>query len=288
MDIVICVAYKNCFFLRKNIYFIEKNLSPSHIYIITNKSNLKLLDKLSKNVCLIDENKMLEGLDFSVVRKALKEHLGINLTGWYFQQFLKMGFALSEYANEDYLVWDADTVPLNYLEFKDKDGKYLFMPKSEHHQAYFDTIDKLYDAPSKAEYSFISEHMIFDVKIMKELIGKFSDSIIIGCPKDAPWFVKCIYAINPGVLQGFSEFETYGTYCLNYHPDVFRLRKFRTFRRGGLIYGMMASLPEIDSLKDDLDTCTFELYDYPVSIHRRWIQEIFYWYCRLKNKLRKK
>ena len=51
---------------------------------------------------------------------------------------------------------------------------------------------------------------------------------------------------------------------------------------------MMASAKEIDSLKDDLDTCSFELFDYPVSIHRRWLQKAFYWYCRIKNKLRTK
>lgn len=245
-----------------------------------------MLDKLSKKVYLIDENKMLEGLDFSAVRKALKAHLGINLTGWYFQQFLKMGFSLTSYAKEDYLVWDADTVPLNILLFIDKDKRYLFMPKTEHHVPYFSTIDKLFDAPKKADYSFISEHMIFNVKIMRELIAKIGQAEISGCPNGALWFEKCIYAIQPGVLQGFSEFETYGTYCLNYYPYIFRLRKFRTFRRGGLIFGMMASTKEIDSLKDDLDTCSFELYDYPVSIHRRWLQKAFYWYCRIKNKLR--
>lgn len=162
------------------------------------------------------------------------------------------------------------------------------MPKTEHHAPYFNTIDKLLDAPKKADYSFISEHMIFNVKIMRELIARIEQAEIPGCPKGTLWFEKCVYAIQPGVLQGFSEFETYGTYCLNYYPDIFKLRKFRTFRRGGLIFGMMASTKEIDSLKDDLDTCSFELYDYPVSLHRRWLQKAFYWYCRIKNKLRTK
>lgn len=288
MDIVICVAYKNCFFLKKNILFINKNLSPDNIYVIINRSNFSLLEGIADNVKPLDENKLVDGLNFSAVRNVLKAHLGINLVGWYFQQFLKMGFALTSFAKEDYLVWDADTVPLNHLAFKDNPGHYLFMPKTEHHEPYFRTIDKLFDAPKKADYSFISEHMIFNVKIMRELIAKIGQAEISGHSSGALWFEKCIYAIQPGVLQGFSEFETYGTYCLNYYPDIFRLRKFRTFRRGGLIFGMMASTKEIDSLKDDLDTCSFELYDYPVSLHRRWLQKAFYWYCRIKNKLRTK
>lgn len=263
-------------------------MSPENIYVITNSSNFVLLEGIADNVKLLDENKLVDGLNFASVRNALTSHLGINLTGWYFQQFLKFGFALTAFAKEDYLVWDADTVPLNHLVFKDDSGHYLFMPKTEHHAPYFSTIDKLFDAPKKADYSFISEHMIFNVKIMRELIAKIGQAEIPGCPKETLWFEKCIYAIQPGVLQGFSEFETYGTYCLNYYPDIFRLRKFRTFRRGGLIFGMMASTKEIDSLKDDLDTCSFELYDYPVSLHRRWLQKAFYWYCRIKNKLRTK
>ena len=204
MDIVICVAYKNCFFLKKNILFINKNLSPDNIYVIINRSNFSLLEGIADNVKPLDENKLVDGLNFSAVRNVLKAHLGINLVGWYFQQFLKMGFALTSFAKEDYLVWDADTVPLNHLAFKDNPGHYLFMPKTEHHEPYFSTIDKLFDAPKKADYSFISEHMIFNVKIMRELIAKIGQAEISGCPKETLWFEKCIYAIQPGVLQGFS------------------------------------------------------------------------------------
>lgn len=65
----------------------------------------KLLESLPDNAKLLDENKLVDGLDFASVRKGVKEHLGLNLTGWYFQQFLKMAFALTEYAKDEYLVW---------------------------------------------------------------------------------------------------------------------------------------------------------------------------------------
>lgn len=48
-----------------------------------------------------------------------------------------MGFALTPFAKEEYLVWDADTIPLNHLNFKDVGAKYLFMPKTEHHDPIF-------------------------------------------------------------------------------------------------------------------------------------------------------
>lgn len=153
MDIVICVAYKNCFFLKKNVPFINKNLNPEHIYVITKLSNFSLLEGIADNLKLLDENALIDGLSYAAVRKVLKLHLGINLVGWYFQQFLKMGFALTSFAKEDYLVWDADTVPLNHLAFKDNPGHYLFMPKTEHHEPYFSTIDKLFNAPVYHHYS---------------------------------------------------------------------------------------------------------------------------------------
>lgn len=122
MDLVICVAYKNCFFLKKNIPFINKNLSPEHIYVITKFSNFSLLEGIADNLKLLDENALIGGLSYAAVRKVLKSHLGINLVGWYFQQFLKMGFALTSFAKEEYLVWDADTIPLNHVDFKDVGG----------------------------------------------------------------------------------------------------------------------------------------------------------------------
>src|ERR1039457_5006296 len=39
--------------------------------------------------------------------------------GWYFQQLLKLQFAYFEPAEDYYLMWDADTVPLRSLRFFD-------------------------------------------------------------------------------------------------------------------------------------------------------------------------
>jgi hypothetical protein len=41
----------------------------------------------------------------------MKNHFNdeIKIYGWYFQQFLKMGFSMSKYANEKYLIWDEST-----------------------------------------------------------------------------------------------------------------------------------------------------------------------------------
>lgn len=283
MDVVVCLALKECFFFNKNLYFIRKNLKPSNIYVISDKRNFKYLHQNNSDIIFIDENSLLENLNFREIKKVMDlKKFRYRQYGWYFQQFLKIGFAFSKYARDEYLVWDADTVPFNLIEFK-KDGKYLILPKREHNKDYFTCIDKLFDAPLKADYSFISEHMVFNVAVVKEMLGKIQDKY-----PSLTWYEACLNAVNPDAHNGFSEFETYGTYCLNYHSDVFSLRNLRTFRHCGKIYGILAKQKEIEGLKDDLDTGSFEIYDYPISNIRRMIQFFYVCWSKIVSKIRVK
>lgn len=271
MDIVICVALKDCYFLNKNLFFINKNLEHNNLYIITDKRNFKHI-KIEKypSIKLLDENLLIDGLSLSATKKIVDKYLSNRNYGWYFQQFLKLGFALSKYAKEDYLVWDADTVPLNPIKFVNANNQHLILTKKEHHKPYFNTIDNLFEAKKKASYSFISEHMVFKSEIVREMLKTIeSNSNII-------WYEQCIAARKDDVIQVFSEFETYGTYCLNYYPQLHCQRTFPTFRLGSKIYGIIASRKEIESLKFDLDTVSFEINNYPVSFYRRCIQRVLH------------
>ena len=49
MELVICMSLKDCMFFKKNLYFIKKNINPSHIYILTDKRNFRYLSGLSQN-----------------------------------------------------------------------------------------------------------------------------------------------------------------------------------------------------------------------------------------------
>ena len=59
-------------------------------------------------------------------------------------------------------------------------------------------------------------------------------------------------------------------------------------RVGSKIFGVMASRKEIQSLSFDLDTVSFEMRDYPVSWHRRFVQCCIYWTIRTVIKCRVK
>ena len=275
MDVVICMVLKDILLLKKNLYYIQKNINPERIFIISDSRNFRLLKSTCSNIIFIDENKLIDGLTLSSLKELMiRRNFKYRNYGWYFQQLLKLGFALSSYAKNEYLVWDADTIPFNPLTFKDGE-KNLIFPKWEHHQAYFDAIDKLFVAPKKANYSFISEHMLFDSSIVKKMLSMIQEN-----NKDEWW--KCIMAaVNPYDGNGFSEFETYGTFCLNYYPDVLQMRTLRTFRHCGKMFGVLVTPKEIEFLASELDTGSFEIRDLPVNTWRLFCQKCYIYICKL-------
>lgn len=284
MDIVICVSLKDCFIAKKNIYHIHKNISYDNIYIITDKRNFFLFPKRLRNkynVRLIDEEQIIAN------RKELeivaKQHYTCEYRfGWYYQQFLKIGFAQSAYAKDYYLIWDSDTIPLNQLSFISQ-GKMVFTPKTEYHKAYFETMQALIGCGKETDYSFIAEHMIISVPIMQELIRKIETSNI---PGDS-WPIKIIHATPVDDPNGFSEFETYGTYCHHNYPDKFITRELRTFREGGSRYSRGVSERTLSKLSDKYDTISLEGWSTPRKFKHRLHNNIEKYIINLILALRK-
>lgn len=89
---------------------------------------------------------------------------------------VETGICFKQICKDEYLVWDSDTVPLSELNFKDEEGHDLVLVKKERHVPYFNTIDGLFHAPKKAPYSFISEHMLFNVSIVKEMLSLIEEN----------------------------------------------------------------------------------------------------------------
>ncbi len=213
----------------------------------------------------VDENSLVP---FDEVHACMTEHLRPiigdeplprGVTGWYYQQFLKMQYAFV-CRDEYYMVWDGDTVPCKKVNmFSEKTGQPYLDLKHEYHLEYFDTMGKILPGLQKViERSFISEHMLFRCDIMKSLIGDIERNDDI--PGERYW-EKIINAIEPEKIydSSFSEFETYGTYVAVKYPDVYRLREWHSFRLGGSFY-------EIGTITDgdfkwlsiDFDAISFE------------------------------
>ncbi len=283
-NIVIPVIYRDYSFLKTTIRYVNKYLMAKKIFIITDIRFKRFLPKTIfdyDNCFVIDENNLIDGLSHDNLKQFFSK-LGRSKmgAGWYFQQFLKMAFALSKYCDTDYyLSWDSDTIPLRKIDFFNENKKPYFTMKSEHHTPYFVAIERLLGCIKFNNHSYIAENMMFNKSIMTELINRIqSNNGVVG----ATWFEKIVNVIEPESVSpmGFSEFETYGNYCFNYYPHFYVERTLPTFRAGGLIQGRFVSERILKQLSFDQATASFEIYDSPPF---PW-GKLSYWYARWQRR----
>ncbi len=213
----------------------------------------------------LDENSLLPFDDVhACVAKKLEpvlkgDALPRGVTGWYYQQFLKMQYAMV-CEDEYYMVWDGDTVPCRKINmFSPETGQPYLDLKHEHHPEYFDTMGKILPGFRKViERSFISEHMLFKTEIMKALIADIEKNDQI--PGEKFW-EKIINCIEPEKIydSSFSEFETYGTYIALKYPAVYKLREWHSFRLGSSFFDMNTICDrDFEWLSKDFDAISFE------------------------------
>ena len=283
-NIIIPIVYRDYSFMKKTMRYVFKYLTPTKVYIFTDKRYKRFLPKevLRDDKCVVvDENELFEGLTQDNLKKLFSKLGRTKMgTGWYFQQFLKMAFALSDYCDtEYYLSWDSDTIPLRNLVFFNEGGKPYFTMKTERHIPYFVAIERLLGITNINSRSYIAENMMFKKSIMKELINKIQSNKQV---EGNAWYEKIIYAIEPESVSpmGYSEFETYGNYCLNFHPDLYEERTLPSFRAGGLIQGRFVSDKILAQLSFDQATASFEIYDRPPF---PW-GKLSYWYARWQRR----
>lgn len=142
LPVVIPISEKDADNLQKNLPFFLKYLPCDTLTVI---GSAKVGERFGGDprVRFVCEDSLYEGMTFARIKTILEQRdpgAG-RRTGWYFQQFLKMAYALCCEAKA-YLVWDGDTLPLRKLTFEEN-GKYLFNLKEEYHLPYFATMQKL-------------------------------------------------------------------------------------------------------------------------------------------------
>lgn len=287
-NVIIPVAYKDFSFLKKTIPYVIEYIQPQKVILLFDFRLKRYMPKevlCHPNVQIVDENQLLDGVSFSVVKNLLDKHgLPVRRTGWFLQQFLKLGFAQSRFCDMDYyLSWDADTLPLRNIEFFTLEGKPIFTKKKEHNQAYFDTLARLLPMAKCADFSFIAEHMMFNKNVMCRMLADIELSSVSG----KTWYEKIVNATNPKEVNSFSEFETYGNYCLNHNPNMYETQVLNTFRKVGYIAGRFISERKLHYMSFDLDTASFELGDYPCGVEK-YVCYAYNKWLKIQEKLIKK
>jgi len=221
-------------------------------------------------VRVIDEEAVIPGLSAD----SMPGHLPAGLPGggqrrigcWYYQQFLKMGYARFAPQLSHYLVWDGDTVPLRPLSFQQQDCTLLTTAR-EYHRDYFRTLAALLPQVPVPRVSHISQHMLVHTGDMQALLAELSSH-------GMPWWQFILRAMNGRSAQQFSEFETYAAYCLARWPQRYRdvrrrwLRAGRSYFQAGLT---QACLEELATLYDFV---AFEDWDDSGRRRRRALRRV--------------
>ncbi|MGI5172156.1 hypothetical protein H0R92_00950 [Treponema sp. OMZ 840] len=253
---------QNNHLLKLNLPLIKKNLNPQKVYIAAAQPALDDLSFLKdKTVALIDEDSILPGLSFKTTQKLMeKAGLPVERTGWYFQQFLKLGWALKDEDSPWYLSWDSDTIPVRPVSFFSDTGKPLFIKKTEFNPAYFETIEKTLGLKKNNDFSFIAEAMLFNKDFVKSMINTIENNSAV---QGNVFYEKILYAAAQSsfVQSAFSEFETYGTYVSACFPGSYEFKSSNGFRNGAKYVGLNPSSYDLQRFARKYDIVSFERWN---------------------------
>ena len=264
-DALVVVTPKDYLRLECNYQRLVEYLPSARLIFVGNTEVGELVrnSNLGEKVRFVCEDDILP---FDDVHRVMAEHMkGIftdelprGITGWYYQQFLKMQYA-NMCKDEYYMSWDGDTVPCKVFSMFKEDGTPYIDIKHEYHELYFETMNKLVPGLKKfIEASFISEHMLFNCNIMKQLIARIESNNILEGDK---FYERVIRAISPENIQNsaFSEFETYGSFVCATAPYAYRLREWHSFRLAGEFFDPYEITDEdYEWLSRDFDAISFE------------------------------
>jgi glycosyltransferase involved in cell wall biosynthesis len=159
---------------------------------------------------------------------------GVARDGWLFQQLLK--FAATKLVGADrYLVIDADTILVRPQAFTRPNADVLFH-SNEFHAPYVEAYCRLTKEAPKTMLSFVNHHMMFNVERVRGLLAHSSELAGVD------WPLAVLNAADMGSASGFSEYLTYGLWCLERYESS-------TVREYGFNKGLPRSrLTSLDNL----------------------------------------
>jgi hypothetical protein len=211
-DKTICVcARKDLATWRISSEYILRNISSKKYCVIVPDGEVRVfMENTPPSFHVLSENDYLGSFKEQLLTKLPDENR--SRFGWYLQQFIKLN-ALNEIrSDETFLIWDADTIPVKKLSFKNGAliGHYI---GTENHHAYFDFINLALGLSKKVDYSFIAQCLAVKGKWFVDFKKH------IECHTKKNWADGVIENINFDEPAGFSEYETLGTYINYKYPD---------------------------------------------------------------------
>lgn len=215
---VIRLCVKGCF---KNIVGLR------NIYVIGKNITLH-----SDKTCFIDEDKLFcDGLNKSYIEDKWRE-MGVDnlkISGWLFQQFIKLGASYAiENLSDNYVVVDADVIFLRPREFF-RDSITLLSYGKERFEPDYLCCEELLGQKVFRDYSFITHHIPMNKQLVTEMLEEIEKRF------NKKWYDAIIECFADKNLR-FSEYQLYGQFLFGRHKDKVRLRKLNYLQKYELKY----------------------------------------------------
>lgn len=254
IDVIIVSKFHDLHIVKLAIENLQSFVDVRKIFLVTNKKYFRTLSRdFRESVILLNEDSVIAGMRFDDIRKALPERL-LHYAGWYYQQLIKLAIGFNPNVSDPFLVWDADTIPLRKLDFEDNLGRFLMTKASEYHAPYFETYSRLIGEDAKREFSFIAQHMIFDKRILFEMLTLIETQIM----GNDNWAYKIVRSLEGQGAQLFSEYETYGHFLKNRYPSRVCFRDLPWTRDGTILASYYPSRNDLRRLGADFAFASFE------------------------------
>lgn len=224
IDVVIPLGPHDVGMIESVVRAVKKNICfLSRIYIITPSGMDTPECSRDERVILVPEH------IFPFQKEDVAEIHGTReRNGWYLQQLLKLyaGMCISG-IRSDYLVIDADTIFVRPLYFKTLEGAYIYTKSDEHHQPYYQHLERLHPVFKGKEWraSGIAHHMIMNTRQNQQLFR------LVESHHDKPFwkaFLECVDEQHRD-HSGASEYEMLFHYGVE-HWNV-RVRTLRWMNR---------------------------------------------------------
>ena len=202
-------------------YSIKMSVNPvSSITVIVPKNEVNLVKTFLnvmaefQKINVIPENKVVSKEVIELITKNRPDRFG-----WILQQVLVASYIINS-RSEYILVVDADTVLLRPRIWVDKNSKQILMPTQELHKPYYDFLRSSSNLYGKTAISFMSHHLLIQVKIFKEIFEMFNGSVLTALQ-------KAFAFSSPTESAPFDlKYEIYSQYLLLKHKGQLDLVKW--------------------------------------------------------------
>ena len=159
--------------------------------------------------------------------------------GWVKQQVIA-NRAIQESESDWVLLVDADTILLKPRMWINELGEQILLPSEEFHDPYYDFLKTLSNDYKDAKNSFVSHHMIYNVKSLREIMARLG-GISEVLDKALSW------SIGKGESPFDLKYEIYAQYI--YASDVNRVR----LEKWGNVSYDRRNFSNMDKLKSELE-----------------------------------